>query len=346
MPEPLPSAAISPVLPPAPERLVEGGAPRFGVWSGSVADCALGGLRDPWPRGLAKLLVEKKWVYALVASPEAFLCLAIVDAGILHSGFCAVLDRRSGALLLDENPVLPPLCASVADDPGAGLRARLTGPGVHVEVRSAGAGARAVRISGRWGRATLDLALDGVRAPAPLSACADLGGQRFDFTQKSPLLAASGEVIVGRQVLRFDGAPAGLDFTHGFLRRHTDWRWAFAAGESGGRPVAFNFSEGFLGSGHPENVVWLDGAPAPAGGVAFSFDPKDPRAPWFLRGAGVELEFTPEGQRAQDVDVLGLLASRYVQPFGTFRGFVTAPGGARVSIDGLAGVTEDHSATW
>ena len=333
-------------LPAAPARLVDGGGPRFGIWSGTVADATLGGLRDPWPRGLARLLMEKKWVYALVASPEAFFCLAIVDAGILHSGFCGVLDRKTGALLLDENPVLPPFCASVADDPGPGLRARLFGPGVRAEVLSTGGAARTVRISGRWGKASLDLTLDGARAPAPLSVCADLGGQRLDFTQKSPLLAATGTVTIEQRVLRFDGAPAGLDFTHGFLKRRTDWRWAFAAGECGGRPVAFNFSEGFLGPGSPENAVWLDGAPTDAGDVAFSFDPKDPRSPWSLRGAGLLLEFTPEGQRAQDVNVLGLLASRYVQPFGTFRGHVTAPDGARVAIDGLAGVTEDHSAIW
>ena len=330
-------------LSPAPDRLISGGAPRFGCWHGTVADAAFSSLGPAYPRGLARRLCEKKWVYALVASPEAFVCLAIIDAGILHSGFLGVLDRKTGLLVADYNPVLPPLCASVSEDPGPGLRARLLAPGVRTELCRAGS---AVRISGRWGKVTLDLTLDGARAPLPLSACADLGGQRFDFTQKSPLLDATGVVTVGGRALRFDHAPAGLDFTHGLLRRRTDWRWAFGLGESGGRRLAFNCSEGFLGDGAAENVLWLDGLPSLVGPVAFSFDPKDPRAPWSLRGAGLELEFTGEGQRAQDTNVLGLLASRYVQPFGSFRGYVTAPDGERVAVERLSGVTEEHSATW
>jgi hypothetical protein len=38
--------------------------------------------------------------------------------------------------------------------------------------------------------------------------------------------------------------------------------------------------------------------------------------------------------------------SKYVQPFGTFSGHLTAADGERVAIDGLAGVAEDHAARW
>jgi hypothetical protein len=60
---------------------------------------------------------------------------------------------------------------------------------------------------------------------------------------------------------------------------------------------------------------------------------------------GLDFVFTPEGRRAQNID-LKVVASRYVQPFGTFRGHVTAASGERIVIEALPGVTEEHAARW
>ena len=54
----------------------------------------------------------------------------------------------------------------------------------------------------------------------------------------------------------------------------------------------------------------------------------------------VDLAFRPEGFRAQTID-LKLIASRYLQPFGTFSGNLDG-----VAVEGLPGVTEDHAARW
>ena len=62
--------------------------------------------------------------------------------------------------------------------------------------------------------------------------------------------------------------------------------------------------------------------------------------PWTIRANQLELEFTPEGKRAEDKNLL-VAASRYVQPIGTFRGKV-----AGVDVADLCGVTEDHAARW
>lgn len=330
-------------LGPAPAALVAYGAPVAGSFAGSITDAFLQSLTSPFPRGVGRLLVEKKWVYALVAGRDAFLCLCIIDAGYLHSGFLGVFDRAGGSLLADYEAVLPPLFARVSDAPGGALFARLSAPRARAEIARDGS---RVQLSAAWGEAKVDLVLDAAQAPLPLSACAPLGEGRFDFTEKSVLLSAQGQVRVGGRTLAFDGAPAGLDYTHGFFRRDTSWRWAFGMGKANGRPLAFNFSEGLLGEEGPECVVWVDGAPALVGPVAFEFDPRDPAKPWGLRGRGVELEFTPEGRREQSVDVLGVLVSRYVQPFGTFRGYVTAESGERVDVEEVVGVTEDHLARW
>jgi hypothetical protein len=318
-------------LPPAPPHLVLGGAPQEGLYAGAIADPSFTGLSAPFAwTGLERRLVEKKWQYLFVAHEEIMLALAILDVGYLSTGICAVFDRGSRRLLIDDSPVLPPLFASVGERPG---EATLRGPGIKASIEKNGDRwlARA-----SWAHCEVDLTLDAANAPLPMTAVATIDKHgRFDFTQKNTLLKANGYVRTGNVSFEVRDAPAGLDYTHGFFARQAEWRWAFAAGPL----VAFNFSEGFLG-GAGENVVWLDGEPRPAGKIAFEFDKLAPLAPWRIRGEAVDLVFKPEGLRAKTID-LKLILSRYLQPFGSFEGHVL---GATVS--GLAGVTEDHTARW
>ncbi len=335
----------------APPKLVVSGAPLFGTWRGSVLDASLDGLSPPFARGmLGRKRVEKKWVYTLVATDELFLCLAIIDAGFLHSAFLGLFNRKARTLLADKSVVLPGLLGrvKVSEQPGS-LYARIAAPGTNASIArlgepSNGRQESGVQVHALLGGVEADLRLESLDEPAPLSACASLSDGRFDFTQKRVGLTASGTIAHRGRTFRVENGRAGLNFTHGYLRRETSWRWAFGMGEASGRKLAFNFSEGFV-SGGAENVLFLDGAPLGAGPIAFSFDPKDPRAPWHLRGEGLELEFTAEGQRAQNVST-PIAASRYVQPFGSFRGHVTHPSGERISLEGIPGVTEDHSARW
>ena len=166
-------------LTPAPATLVEDGAPRFGSWSGSVADTTFDRLAAPFARGLARKLREKKWIYLLTSTPEVFVCLGIVDAGYLHSGFCGVLDRASGKLLSDANPVLPPVCARVSEEAALGPFAKLVGPGVRAAFAREGAN---VRVTARISDCSIDLTLDSAAAFPPLSTCASLGPDRFDVS--------------------------------------------------------------------------------------------------------------------------------------------------------------------
>ena len=155
------------------------------------------------------------------------------------------------------------------------------------------------------------------------------------------LVPAEGEVRSANVRFLVQGQLAGLDYSHGLFARDTAWRWAFGCGRSGARQVGFNFSEGLL-QGEGENAVWLDGSPRAAGPVSFTFDPASPMGPWSVRSQDgrVDLAFQPEGYRAQAVD-LKLIRSQYLQPFGTFSGRLDG-----VQIDGLPGVTEDHTARW
>ena len=323
-------------LPAAPATLAgEDGAPRMGLYRGAIDDPRFAALQPPWaPAFFERRFVEKTWQYACVATQDMMLAIAVIDTGYLASGICAVFDRGSRRLLANENPVLPSISARV--DPQT---ARLTGPGIRARIERKG---DEIAVKASWAHTDVDLVLDAAKAPLPMTAVAPVGPPgRFDLTQKTVLLPAEGEVRCGNIRFPVQGELAGLDYTHGYLARDTAWRWAFGNGRAGGRPVAFNFSEGFL-QGDGENVVWVDGEPRPAGRVSFTFDGSAPLAQWRIRSEDgrVDLVFQPEGYRAQTVD-LKLILSRYIQPFGAFSGRLHG-----VQLEALPGVTEDHTARW
>jgi len=81
--------------------------------------------------------------------------------GYLSSGICAVFDRGSRRLLVNDNPVLPPICAQVGDVPADGMSARLLGPAIRARLQ--GAGGR-VSVQATWAHADVDLMLDVSRA--------------------------------------------------------------------------------------------------------------------------------------------------------------------------------------
>ncbi|HZR07927.1 MAG TPA: DUF2804 domain-containing protein [Myxococcales bacterium] len=325
-------------LPPAPRRLLQAdGTPHSGLYRGSVAEAGFAGLKDA-PGLLQRRLLEKKWQYLFLATPEMMLALAVIDCGYLSSGICAVFDRGSRRLLVDDNPVLPPLCAQIGEAPGDGMSARLLGPRIQARLQRAGG---RIAVQAKWAHADVDLLLDASQAPPPITAIAPVGAQgRFDLTQKTVLVPAEGEVRAGNVRFPVRGNLAGLDYTHGLLARETSWRWAFGGGRAGSHRVAFNFSEGFL-QGEGENVAWIDGEPRAVGPVRISL-PEAPSGPWRVRSVDgrVDLTFEAEGERAQTVD-LKLIRSRYVQPFGTFAGTLDG-----VTVAALPGVTEDHEARW
>nr|WP_229415737.1 DUF2804 family protein [Pseudoduganella armeniaca] len=71
-------------------------------------------------------------------------------------------------------------------------------------------------------------------------------------------------------------------------------------------------------------------------------------APWhiFTEDDCLDLVFTPDAARREHRD-LKIAASRYVQPLGTFSGWVRGtPEQPKRPIERLAGVTEDHFARW
>ena len=142
----------------------------------------------------------------------------------------------------------------------------------------------------------------------------------------------------------------GLDSTHGFLARHTRWRWAMACGRlDDGTPLGFNLVAGFnvVAEGSAgENVLFLGDQLQPVGPATFRFNSADPLDLWQLstEDGTVDVTFRPLHAHRDFRDLL-VLRSRFVQPLGFFAGTLQFRG-REVSLEELPGVTEDQDMLW
>lgn len=225
--------------------------------------------------------------------------------------------------------------------PNTGAHAWFRGPAARLRLQHRSPDTLALQVQTR--ALSLTAEMDLAAAPPWLLAIGRIEGAGLAHaTQKSPALPVRGQLRVAGQTLDLDGAWACVDSSNGLLARHTEWRWASAH-----RPgLGFNLQSGYFGA--QENALWLDGQLIPLGPAHFNFDAEQPLAPWHVHTEDglLDLTFTPEGARQQDRELL-VAASHYVQPVGTFSGWVRAvPDAPAQRVEELLGVTEDHRSRW
>jgi hypothetical protein len=171
-----------------------------------------------------------------------------------------------------------------------------------------------------------------------LSIVTRVGLSGFSYTNKEASLAVKGRVLAeGQEHVVADPSPCGIvDYTYGFLGRHTFWNWASAAGISKeGHRIGINLVQGVNETGFTENAFWIDGRMVKVDLVDFSYDDLDTLSPWTIRSndGAVDLRFIPEGQRDSDVN-LGFVSSRFRQPFGQWSGYLTCDG-KKISVSSI-----------
>lgn len=331
-------------LPPAPDRVVGAdGRPSFGTYAGALPAVDWRGLQPPFQRSaIWRAWHGKRWLYAGLASSDCYIGMAIVDVGWATTAFAYLFDRASRTVAAEVSGMgLPGLSAVVGTVPGAGAEAVFQAPGrrLHI-VRPPGSTVYQVTIRSRRLQVTAEL--DAAAAPPVLAAVVPVAGGLANCTHKSGALTVRGRAEAAGRIYDLAGATGSLDHTVGLLARRTDWRWASAHGPG----LGFNLQAGF--NGDAENALWLDGRLIRLGAAEFAFDAADPLAPWQIRTVDglLDLTFQPEGLRREDKD-LGVAVSRYVQPIGTFSGWVRPDRqAAPFKVDRLLGVTEDHQARW
>jgi hypothetical protein len=177
--------------------------------------------------------------------------------------------------------------------------------------------------------------------------CPVRGQGSVQLTVKQVALPARGRLLVDGREVELGAAPTAImDYSHGYLDRHTRWMWACGGTrDARGRPLGLNLVAGF--NDGLENGIWLGERPLAVGEARFRRGTGDPLAPWEIESddGRVQLTFRPEGLR-QDHRDLGLVASHYIQPFGVFSGTLKGERGRKVQVRDLPGVVEEHDSLW
>lgn len=327
-----PSGAIDPAT-----RL-----PLAGSYAGPLPHVDLGLMGKPlWHR----LAHEKAWYYVALASPEVFIGVAVLRFGYVASTFAFLFERGpeagpTGHFLADESLLAPPFAAKYSGDDG--IRLSFLNDVARFE-RAPGAGAFDLQVE--LGGLRIGARISGELEPSPVCAVAALGDGLVQTTEKRALLSVSGSAEIAGRRFSLDQALAGFDRSHGYLPRHTTWRWAYALGHTAaGERIAFNLVDGFVGEA--ECAVWVGDEVFPVGMARFVFDPDRPLGPWRLRSScgSVDLVFEPGDIHAEHQD-LGLVKTRFIQPVGGYTGTVRV-GGKTHRLTRVLGVVEDQDARW
>lgn len=334
-------------LPAPPASLIRpDGGPNVGVFAGPIAVLNVHDFRHPSSGAALSARGVKRWQFLGIASPDVILGAAVVATGYLGTAFAYVFDRERRTLV--EVSHLAPLNRGVcfgADGSQGTASWHRGGRSVSMETdRSQGVHRLDVDLP------ELQIHVELSDDAQPVSCCTRAGFAGFNYTVKQAGLAARGSVVAGGRKHELVPASAWgvLDFTTGRPQRETFWNWAAAAGPGpDGRILGLNLVLGLNESGVTENVIWIDGRPVKVDTVRFDYSRRDLASPWTLRSwdGRVDLMFVPQGERSESIDV-GLLASHFHQPFGTFSGTLRDEQGHALAVDELPGFVEEHFARW
>jgi hypothetical protein len=331
-------AARSP-LPPAPTTLRGPAGVAFGRYRGAIASPTIEA-----PGALRFRL--KEWHYLSIVTDGWFVALGLVQLGYAAQLFAYLVDRSGSAERLEAERLSPLGRALRFGESSVRGTTRYAARGGHVEI--ACDEGLLVDVDLELGGARLAGRVRIEQAPG-LALVFPLSAERPAYTHKMAGTRAEGALSIGSRTILGPGRTglAVSDFTRSLARRHTRWKWAsFAHSVAGALPIGLNLSADVYddeAGDSQENALFVGDEPIPLGGVRFVL-PADPRVEtWQItsrHGDEVDLRFHPLGARAQSVH-LGLVRTRFVQPYGTFHGRVRDQ-----KIDGAFGVVEDHDSLW
>lgn len=172
----------------------------------------------------------------------------------------------------------------------------------------------------------------------------------FYYNRKVIGMRARGGFRVGATFHEFsvDDALGLLDWGRGVWTYENTWYWAAAQGRQGGHLVGLNLGYGFGDtSAASENMIFFDGVCHKLHWVDFGI-PKLPdgafdySAPWHITDdeGRLDLEFTPQIDRVDNINVANVIVSRQHQVFGVLDGRLTLDDGSRVDVRHLRGSAE------
>jgi hypothetical protein len=327
------------------------GRPRFGLYSRPLTSFQLEDFRPHGAKNQTSLTRRwilnyriKRWEYLGVGNDDLIFGLAVIRLGYMCNLFAYLFDRRIGRI--SEYNILTP-GGSAAIFQGTSL----TGE-IHFKSRKTTVhltcGPETVTVEGII-KGELSLSLSFQKINEPLICLTRVGLKGFNYTHKEAGIPVRG-TIRDKGVswdIEEDRSFGVRDYTLGYLARQTFWNWASGGGrDRQGNRIGFNLVQGINETGFTENGFWVNGRLVKTDVVDFRYDDLDLLKPWQIESndGRVQLRFLPAGQRSANTNV-GLLVSKFHQPFGRFEG--TLREGEQVwEMKDVSGFTEEHFAKW
>lgn len=334
-------------IPPAPDSLIDtNGKPCFGQFNGIPTTLGLdlfiynNGM-DKKAGPLAKHFHYKQFQFVSLFTEKYIIGVAIADIRYATNAFCYVYETETKQLV--ENKWLKPLSigSSMTNSPQNGT-SKLAKGEICFEI-----------VDGLW-RLVLNtqeiqanLQLCPPEKSLPLSMCTPTGYSGWTYTQKHNALSLQGQLKVRKKEVKLEGAFGNYDFSAGYMRRETSWRWASTSTKLNGLDIGLNLAAGVNETGGCENALWVSGKRHLLPPVHFDFDREDKKKPWHIysQDGQVDLVFNAMNQRFERLN-FWLLKSNFRQFIGCYEGTVSDNAGNSHMLEQAIGLAEDHFARW
>ncbi len=325
------------------------GRPLLGIHSGSISrvNCEDYPLETPMgikiPKFLRKYAVNQ-FCFTGIINAGFMAGIAVIDLKYASNAFFYVYLREEKRLIEVKKTYLPlKSCIYISDNP--------SDPEFYFRSREL-----SIEFSGRRIKAEArDMKLYAVldfSGTSPLRLCTRAGYRGWVYTEKTSPVNIRGLLELDAEDRKFSlespESLAVMDWTSGYMKRHTYWNWASTAFMlENGKKIGLNLSWGVNETGWNENIFWIDGKMTRCGSSIFEFDSDDLMKPWkiYSENGAVDLEFIPEASRSEKKQAV-IAASRFTQLSGVFNGTLTTEEGEKLILSGVPGWAEDHYAKW
>lgn len=352
--------------PVAIDRLIENGHPTFGIFSQVKSINYLDYhshliSQKPLPNW-RKNLKANQFCFIQIIQPPFRVCLALATIKLATSAFVYLYNDETDELEVCE--ALQPLTrhTQLEGDCYQGKMA-FTHTNLTLTLDFTPSQVKVVLDS-------LSLALNATlaRQAQPLAICTPTGRRGWTFTQKEPLKALSGHLLIKAHSQFNTDAPdtkpeqidftvttiANLDWTLGYMRHETNWFWSCINSYlPDGRHFALNLAMGVNETGFCENACWLDGQIfylPPVMFVRKNLDTPEQNT-WRVyhqnlgwSNVDIDIIFTPI-RVYKKTDNFGIIASIFEQWLGEYSGEIRI-GDKVIHLDKVLGLAEDHFAKW
>ncbi|UTZ38443.1 DUF2804 domain-containing protein [Vibrio campbellii] len=283
----------------------------------------------------------KQFQFVSIVTEKYIIGVAIADIRYLASGFCYVFDTETHELV--EQQWLKPLNMGYQTQPSSwNSQAYLANDAIQFKIEH---GLWHIQLSTDLIQA--DLRLKPESESLPLMLCTPTAYSGWTYTQKHNALAIQGQMSVKGQPQDLSNAVAGYDFSAGYMRRETSWRWASINHRREDKSIGLNLAAGVNETGNCENVIWIDGERHLMPPVHFEFSRMHQEASWRITSQDkrIDLIFKPKNQRSEKKN-FWFLKSNFRQFVGYFSGYLIDENGIKHELDEVMGLTEDHYAKW